>query len=160
MTDQQDQSLTDEAQGKEEKIQQLLEGGLRKSLGLSREDLRLGLDVAKGLLQRERYAEALRMYATMILCDPSDPEIQIGFANCALVLGENDLGLQAASAAIVQMPDDCRGYFLSGKACLAMGLKAESKADFTRALELAESAGNQMIIGAAQKYLAVIDSTA
>jgi Flp pilus assembly protein TadD len=73
-----------------------------------------------------------------------------------LVVGENSLALQAASAAIVQMPEDCRGYFLSGKACFALGLQDESKEDFKQALELSDGT-NITVAKAAMKYLAVIE---
>lgn len=144
--------------GDDDVLQQLIEGGLRKSLGLSREHLRLGLDLAKTHLQRGRNAEAFRTYATMVLCDPSDPELQIGLANCALLVGENNLALQAASAAIILQPTDCRGFFLSGKACFALGLKEESKEDLTRALELSKDARNATVSAGAKKYLAIIEN--
>lgn len=137
-------------------LQELIEGGVRKSLGLSREDVHVGLDLAKSQLQKGQHAEAFKTYATMILLDPIDPELQIGFANCALVVGENSLALQAASAAIVQMPEDCRGYLLSGKACLALGLKDECKEDFIKAMELSDGK-NMIVTKAAKKYLAMIE---
>lgn len=149
---------TSPQKGDDEVLQQLIEGGLRKSLGLSREHLRLGLDLAKTQMQRGRNQEAFRTYATMVLCDPSDPELQIGLANCALLVGENNLALQAASAAIILQPNDCRGFFLSGKACLALGLREESKEDLTRALELSKGTNNTTVSTGAKKYLTMIEA--
>lgn len=157
MMDQQDEDAPKVTGTQADRAEQFVGGAIRKSLGLSRDDVRLGLDLARSQLQRGRHAEAFRTYATMIILDPSDPELQIGFANCALAMKENSLALQAASAAIVLQPDDCRGYFLSGKACLALGLKEESKEDFTQALQLSAATNNKLVLNGAQKYLAIIE---
>jgi Flp pilus assembly protein TadD len=134
----------------------IAQGGIRKALGLRPLDLRLGLDLARTQLQRGAFDEALRTYVALVLCDPSDPELQVGLANCAVHVKENDLALQAASVVIALTPSDPRGYFLSGRACLALGYLAEATEDLTRSLELAESSGNAWISGEAKKLLAVL----
>jgi tetratricopeptide (TPR) repeat protein len=110
---------------------------LRIGLGLETIDLRLGLDYARTLLQRGAFGEAFRAYAALVLCDPTDSELQIGLSNCAWQVGEFELALQAASAAIAIEPTDPRGYCLSGKACLALGQLDEARVDLLMALELA-----------------------
>jgi Flp pilus assembly protein TadD len=134
----------------------IAQGGIRKALGLRPLDLRLGLDFARTQLQRGAVREALRTYVALVLCDPSDPELQVGLANCALHVRENDLALQAASVVIVLAPSDPRGYYLSGRACFALGYRAEAVEDLTKSLELAESSGNALITGEAKKLLAVL----
>lgn len=129
------------------------EGGIRKALGLEPGDLRLGLDVARAQLQKGAAREAFRIYAALVVCDPSDPELQVGLANCALHVGENNLALLAASAIVVLSPSDPRGYFFSGRACLALGHKAEAKEDLTEAMELARRARNPLIFDEAGKLL-------
>jgi Flp pilus assembly protein TadD len=132
------------------------QGAIRKALGLEPIDLRLGLDVARNQLQKGAVSEAFRTYATLVMCDPSDPELQVGLANCALHVGENNLALQAASAIVTLTPSDPRGYFFSGSACLALGHIDEAKEDLTKAIELARNARNTLIFGEASKLMARI----
>lgn len=115
----------------------IAQGAVRKALGLEPVDLRLGLDVARNQLQKGAPIEAFGTYAALVVCDPSDPELQAGLANCALLLGENSLALHAASAIVALAPSDPRGYFFSGRACLAMGQLAEATEDLTEAIRLA-----------------------
>jgi Flp pilus assembly protein TadD len=135
-------------------------GAIRKALGLEPVDLRLGLDVARNQLQKGAVSEAFRTYATLVVCDPSDPELQVGLANCALHVGENNLALQAASAVVALAPSDPRGYFFSGRACLALGLMTEAKEDLTQAIELARNARNALIFGEASKLIERLADTA
>ncbi len=132
---------------------QIAQGAIRKALGLEPNDLRLGLDVARNQLQRGATREAFRMYAALVVCDPSDAELQVGLANCALYVGENELALQAASAIVALTPADPRGYFFSGRACLALGYIAEAKEDLTQAMELASQSKNKLIADESKKYL-------
>ncbi|PDT90807.1 pathogenicity island protein [Bradyrhizobium sp. Y36] len=115
----------------------IAQGAVRKALGLEPVDLRLGLDIARNQLQKGAPIEAFQTYAALVVCDPSDPELQAGLANCALLLGENSLALHAASAIVALAPSDPRGYFLSGRACLAMGQLTEANEDLTEAMRLA-----------------------
>jgi Flp pilus assembly protein TadD len=138
-------------------LQRLIaQGGIRRALGLQPLDLRLGLDLARTQLQRGATNDAFRTYVMLVLCDPSDPELQVGLANCAIHVKENDLALQAASVVIALTPSDPRGYFLSGRACMALGYRTEAVEDLTRSLELAEASGNALVSGEAKKLLAVL----
>ena len=134
--------------------QRLLVGGaIRKKLGLESMDLHLGLDLARNQMQRGATTEAFRTYVALVLCDPSDPELQIGLANCALQVGEDELALQAASAVVALAPSDPRGYYLSGRACVGLGHYPEAKEDLTDALTFARSAKNAVIFEEADKLL-------
>lgn len=138
-------------------IQRLIaQGGIRKALGLQPLDLRLGLDLARSQLLRGAFGEAFRTYVALVLCDPSDPELQVGLANCALHVKENDLALHAASVVIALAPSDPRGYFLSGRACFALGYFPEAREDLTKSLELAQNSGNAPILAESKKLLAVL----
>lgn len=116
-----------------------IEETIRVRLGLESIDLRIGLDVARAQLQKGNVNEAFRTYATLVLCDPFDPELQVGVANCALHIQEYALALQAASAVVALVPSDPRGYCLSAKACIGLGQPQEAHEDLTSALELAGS---------------------
>ena len=131
----------------------IAQGAIRKALGLKSTDLRLGLDVARNQLLRGATSEALRTYAALVVCDPSDPELQVGLANCALQMGESSLALQAASAVVALTPRDPRGYFLSGRACLALGFAAEAKEDLTEAMEAARRAKDVALFEESRKLL-------
>jgi Flp pilus assembly protein TadD len=128
-------------------------GAIRRGLGLESVDLRFGLDLARNQLQRGATAEAFRTYIALVLCDPSDAEFQVGLANCALVVGENELALQAASAAIALQPTNPRGLYLSGQACMALRQFVEAREDLADAIELARQTKNSMIVLEAEKLL-------
>jgi Flp pilus assembly protein TadD len=127
--------------------QRLIAGGaIRKAFGLEPIDLRLGLDIARNQLRSGNAGSAFRIYATLVVSDPSDPELQVGLANCALHVGENNLALQAASAIVALTASDPRGYYFSGRACLALGHIAEAKEDLTKAIELARNSSKDALI--------------
>jgi Flp pilus assembly protein TadD len=134
------------------------QGAVRKALGLKTPDLRLGLDLARTQLQRGALEEAFRTYVALVLCDPSDTELQVGLSNCALHVSEYNLALQAASVVVALSPTDPRGYFLSGRACLALGLIPEAKEDLDRAAELARKAKDGALYAEAQKFLSIAES--
>jgi len=115
-------------------LAQLLDGELRKRLGLTTEQLRVGLTVARNHLTRGAPADALKIYVALVLCDPLNVDFQVGLANCASVLGEHHVALQAASAVIALAPGDPRGYLLSGRSCMMLGSYAEAREDLDDAL--------------------------
>lgn len=125
--------------GDDETISALLKGELRDKLGLSTEHLRVGLSVARNHLTRGAPLEALRIYVALVLCEPTNVDFQIGLANCAGVLGEHHLALQAASAVIALAPKDARGYLLSGRSCMMIQAFSEAKEDLEDALAFAGS---------------------
>jgi len=125
--------------GDDETLAALLRGELRDKLGLSSEQLRIGLTLARNHLTRGAPVEALRIYVALVLCEPTNVDFQIGLANCAGLLGEHHLALQAASAVIAHAPKDARGYLLSGRSCMMIGAFDEAKEDLDDALALAGS---------------------
>ena len=135
---------------------ELAAGALGQKLGLNHADLNVGLHVAKGMMERGSLGEAFRIYTALVLCEPGNVEFQVGLSNCAVIMGENSLALQAASAIVAMAPKDPRGYFLSGRACLALGQWLEAEEDFRDALSHAKQARDALITGQSEKLLAQI----
>lgn len=141
------------ANGLSQEVADFIGGGLRKELGLETIDLMPGLEVAKNHLKRGAIPEAMRIYATLVLCEPTNVDFQVGLANCALLAEENHLALQAASAVVALAPADPRGYFLSGRACLGLGSFQEAAEDLTDAVEFGRKARNATIVNEANVLL-------
>lgn len=137
----------------------LCSGKVRDSLGLKSEDLQLGLTLARNQLERGAKREAMRIYTALVLCEPMNPEFQLGLANCAAAMGNHHLTLQAASAVIALDPNHARGFYLSGRACLALGLKSEAQEDFREAIELGRAAKDAKIVAEAKRLLGQIGET-
>lgn len=131
----------------------LLNGHLRDALGLRSADLAIGLEVARNLLQRGANAEALRVYAGLILCEPANAAFQTGLANCALAAEEYHLALQAASAVVALTPRDPRGYLISGRACLGLGALAEAGEDLREAVARGREARDAVAVEEACRLL-------
>lgn len=131
----------------------LLNGMIGTALGLQPNDLRLGLDIAKSQLERGRPAEALKSYAMLVLCEPTNVDFQVGLANCALRIEEYHLALQAASAVVALRPRDPRGYLLSGRACIGLSAPAEAREDLTDAVTFAKAAGDDALAAEAERLL-------
>lgn len=136
----------------------LVEAEIGKNLGLAADDLAVGLDIAKSLLERGQPMRAMRIYGALVLCFPTIADYQIGLANCALQLEENYMALQAASAVIALEPRNPRGYFLSGRACLAAGEIAEAREDLGDALRLAKESGDTLVATEAERLLNTADA--
>lgn len=130
--------------------QAFVAGEIRDALGLQSGDLRLGLDIAANRLKRGAKAEALRIYVALVLCEPMNPEFQVGLANCALLVQENCLALQAASVVIALEPGSARGYFLSGRACLALGHFSEAAEDLREAMRFASESKDMALFQSAE----------
>ncbi len=130
-----------------------LNGSVAASIGLTRDDLQVGLDVAKSHLRRGALADALKVYAAMVLCWPNEVDLQIGLANCALQLEEFHLALQAASVAVALAPRHPRGYYLSGRACLGLGLAAEAVEDLEDAVSFGREARDALVVEEARRLL-------
>ncbi|WP_378940817.1 hypothetical protein [Mesorhizobium sp. ANAO-SY3R2] len=118
-----------------------LSGQLGAELGLSTEALRIGLTVASNHLLRGAYGEAMRVYVGLVLCEPMNVDFQVGLANCANLMGEHCVALQAASAVIMLAPSDPRGYLLSGRSCIMLGQMDEATEDLNDALKHANGNG-------------------
>ena len=130
-----------------------MNGGLRQDLGLEKSDLELGLIVARNQLMRGAQAEAMRTYMTLVLCEPTNVQFQIGLANCAHQLNEFHLALQAASTIIALDPRNAYGYYFSGRACLALEHYAEAQEDLTDAVTFGKQARDAQIVQEADMLL-------
>ena len=128
-------------------------GAIRKELGLESIDLNAGLMIARNHLKRGAFLEAMRTYVALVLCEPTNAEFQIGLANCALQMEEYHLALQAASAVVAMAPRDPRGYFLSGRACLALGHHAEAAEDLQDAIDKGRQSQDAVIVNEATQIL-------
>ena len=126
-------------------IHGFLGGELGKRLGLSTEQLRVGLSVAQNHVARGAYVEAFRIYMSLVLCDPLHVDFQVGLAQSAALLGEDHIAIQAASAVIALAPKDPRGYLLSGRSCFAVASYQEAHEDLTEALRLARESGSDAL---------------
>ena len=135
----------------------LAQGAMGKVLGLRKEDLRAGLDVAKKQLMRGASREALRTYGFLVMCDPGDPDFQFGLANCALHVGEFYIALQAASAMIALHPEHARAYYVSGRALLAIGREDEAVEDLRKAKEFGKQQKDSTIYAQAERWLKNIE---
>lgn len=122
-----------------------LGGELGRKLGLSTEQLRVGLAVAQNHIARGAYSEAFRMYMSLVLCDPMHVDFQVGLAQSAALLGEHHVAIQAASAVIALAPRDPRGYLLCGRSCFAISSYPEAHEDLSEALRLARETGDEAL---------------
>lgn len=137
--------------GDEEALRAFMNGAFADRLGLGPDDIQVGLDVAQGLMRRGAFAQALRFYAAMVMCRPSDVDLQIGLSNCALQLGENHLALQAASVAVALAPSGARGYYLSARACLGLGFIDEAREDLRDAVRFGQQARDGVVVEEARR---------
>ncbi|MFD2251812.1 tetratricopeptide (TPR) repeat protein [Pseudochelatococcus lubricantis] len=118
---------------------------IREYLGLQIAHLLPGLDVAAGMLRRGEHDQALRTYATLVLCDPSEIRFQIGLATCALEIREFHIALQAASAVIASAPDSPMGYLISGRASLGLLDFDAAIDDLQDAIRVARETGDDAV---------------
>lgn len=124
---------------------QFVNGQLGKELGLTSDQLAIGLTVAKNHIARGAPADALRIYVGLVLCEPLNVDFQVGLSNCASALGEHHVALQAASTVIALAPADPRGYLLSGRSCMMIGAFEEAMEDLADAERHAAGTGNELV---------------
>lgn len=146
--------------GFDEAAKDFVRGRIRDELNLKSADLAIGLDVAKNLLKRGAPAEALRIYAGLILCEPANVEVQVGLANCALLVEEPHLALQAASVVVALAPRDPRGYLLSGRACISLGALDEAAEDLGDAVRFGREARDSLVVEEARRHLQALPNGA
>lgn len=115
---------------------------LSKLLGLEVKHLLVGLDIAAGMLRRGEQDKAMRMYAALVFCEPTEIRFQVGLASCALEMKEYHLAMQAASAIVSFFPDNPVGYFISGRAAFGLRDLDAAIGDLREAVRLAEAAGD------------------
>jgi Flp pilus assembly protein TadD len=131
---------------------------LLNALGLRPGDLATGLDVANALMRAGNHGEALRTYAVLALCEPMNYRFQLALADCAAKLEQHHLAIQAAAVLIALAPQDPRGYFISGRACMSAGYAAEAREDLTMASELCRKGGDTGLGAEAARLLVFLDA--
>jgi Flp pilus assembly protein TadD len=141
-------------------LSQLLGGAIGRRLGLTTEELQLGLLIARNQLLRGAGDQALRTYTALVLCEPMSAEFQTGLANCALQIGQHHLALQAASALVALEPHNPKGYYFSGRASLGLKRYAEAREDLQEAVTLARKQSDAAVLREAEKLLALLASVA
>ena len=137
----------------------LVETPLLKDLGLEPNDMHGIVVRATDKLENGRSVEAFLDFAALVLLDPTSIEFQIGLAEASLAANQPELALQTAAIVITEDPSRAEGFFLSGRACLAIGepslavedlhdaiARAEGKAELT---ELTRSARQLLIVAEA-----------
>ncbi|SDR15015.1 tetratricopeptide repeat protein [Pseudovibrio sp. Tun.PSC04-5.I4] len=137
----------------EEDIKAIAMGAIGRSLGLSKDDIKPGLVMAKGLMDAGRVEKAFEIYTGLVLLEPTNVDVQLGLANCAVQLQRYSLAIQAASVAMIMDPTSPRPYYFSGVACLALGHFDEAKEDLTDVLKLAKDRKDAEMLQSAKKLL-------
>jgi Flp pilus assembly protein TadD len=129
---------------------------LRESYGLNIEDLRAMAHVAHLKMTSADFAGAFRIYSVLALMAPEEVGFQVGLADAAIAERDFELALTAASLIISINPSDARGFYLSGRASLALGMHAEAREDLQTALEVARAARDTNTHELAERLLAGI----
>jgi Flp pilus assembly protein TadD len=142
----------------DETVRLLVGGELGRQLGLTGDQLRIGLTLARNELARGASEDAFRTYAGLVLCEPANPDFQLGLANCASLIGAHHLAIQAASAVIALSPSNPRGFLICGRSCLAIGALDEAREDLADALRLAQAGGDDVAAAEARRLLDGISS--
>lgn len=126
-------------------------------LGIDAADLGGAVKLAQTRLAEGRDLEAFQMFCGLVLIDPSHMDFQIGLAESALAAGAPEMALQSAALVISSHPDWPQGYFLSGRACLALGDTAAAAEDFADAITHAGTSRPE-IAAQAQRLMALCQS--
>lgn len=128
---------------------------LRDSYGLQTSELRALAHIGHMKMMAGDFAGAQRIYSLLVVLSPDDSGFQIGLADASIALGHFDLALQAGAAVIAALPTDPRGYFISGRACLGLGLSAEAREDLADAIRLSRLPDDAGLRDRAQRILAL-----
>ncbi|WP_062012783.1 hypothetical protein [Aureimonas sp. AU4] len=123
-------------------LEAIAQGELGRQFGIEARHLDVAASMAGDLARRGAHDRALRLYATIVLCDPQHRAAQAGLASGALEVGAPYIAIQAAAVLIAGAPDDPLGYLLSGKGCLLAQEWPEAREDLQRASDLAGARGD------------------
>jgi tetratricopeptide (TPR) repeat protein len=128
---------------------------LRDSYGLQTSELRALAHVGHMKMSAGDFAGAQRVYCLLVVMAPDEAGFQIGLADASLALEHFDLALQAGAAVIAALPTDPRGYFISGRACLGLGLAEEAREDLADAIRLSRLPDDAGLRQRAERILAL-----
>lgn len=129
---------------------------LRDSVGLEINDLRAMAHVAHMKMTSADFSGALRLYSVLALMAPDEIGFQVGLADAAIAERNFELALTAASLIISLNPSDPRGYYLSGRSSLGLGMQAEAREDLQTAIKIAMAARDAKTFELAERLLAGI----
>lgn len=152
----QDGPMTTTARQGGDDEQAFLDGSVRDALGLRHEDIEVGIEIAARAVKRGALAEALRAYGALALCEPNNADVQIGLANCAMLMEQFGLGAQAAAIAIALAPQDARGWLVSGRCRLGLGETDASRRDLSQAETVGLAARSAPIVEDARRLLKAV----
>lgn len=141
----------------DEDIKAIVNGAIGRQIGLEPEDIKPGILLATNLSKTGRHDKAMEIFSGLLLLQPSNPEIQLGLANCCMQLQNFQLALQAASAAMALDPENPWAYYYSGAACLALGHIVEAKEDLADAVRLGTKMEHAEMKQYAEKLLASLE---
>jgi uncharacterized protein HemY len=136
----------------------IADGALGRHFGFERKHLDAAAFIAGDLARRGAHDKAVRLFATIVLCDPHHRVAQIGLASGALEVEQPYIAIQAAATLIAGEPQNPLGYLLSGKGCLMAQEWPEAGEDLHRALELARAGGDAALATEAERLLAALPS--
>lgn len=134
-----------------------VERPIAAQLGIDAKDLGGAVKLAQTRLSEGRDLEAFQMFCGLVLLDPTHMDFQIGLAESALAAGAPEMALQSAALVITAHPDWPHGYFLSGRACLALDDPAAAAEDFADAITHAGTA-HPDIAAQAKRLMALCQS--
>ena len=126
---------------------------LRESYGLNIDELRAMAHVAHLKMTSADFAGAFRIYGVLALMAPEEIGFQVGLADAAMAERDFELALTAASLIISINPSDARGYYLSGRASLALGMHVEARDDLQMAVKVARAARDAKTHDLAERLL-------
>lgn len=141
-------------------LDMIAEGGFGRHWGLKPKHLDAAAYMASDLARRGEHDKAVRLFATIVLCDPHHRVAQIGLATGALEIEQPYIAIQAAAVLIAREPQNPLGYLLSGRGCLMAREWPEAEEDLRRAAALAGANGDAALAGEAARLLAVLPAAA
>lgn len=137
-----------------------VENTLLKDMNLEPKHMHGALVNANEKLKNGDISEAFKEFAMLTLLDPNEISFQTGLAEAALATNQPELALQTASILITKEPQKGEGFYISGRACLAMGeidLAVEDLQDAIARFE--QHADKTDLINSARKLLSAIEKS-
>lgn len=131
-------------------IENMLSPSLRQQLNLDKNDLYGGVLKAKKALEAGDPGNAMGQFIALVLLDPTQIDHQIGLAESALAMGFHEIAMQSAAIVIQSAPERPEGYYLSGRACLALKEPALAIEDLTEAAKRARKISNTALAQGAE----------
>ncbi|MDO6966455.1 tetratricopeptide repeat protein [Rhizobium alvei] len=129
---------------------------LRDQFGLDITQLRTMAHVAHLKMASADFASALKLYSVLAVMAPEEVGFQVGLADASIAECNFELAMTAASLIISINPQEPRGYYLSGRASLGLGMHDKARQDLQTAIAIASETGDSRTLGLAERLLAGI----